>query len=290
MTAIFVSYRRLDSAGFAGRLADDLEEILGRDSVFRDINDIMAGERFDIAIEHRLQAVDVVLVVIGPNWWAKKPDGGRRIDESDDFVRLEIAGAIASKKPIIPVLVGGAGMPAPGELPDDLVPLSRLQAIEITDARWDYDLDRLAKALEPALQRSGGTSHGRTMQTRRKIMMISLFILAVGGGGLLFWVINRTPAVSGIWEMPSGSYWTIVQEGSRLDIEETHYESRQVWMRGRGTLSGKTLEVILDPVFDNPHGYQYLCRLKLTEDGRGFSGTRTEIVRNRETLLVLRRR
>ena len=290
MTAIFISYRRSDSAGFAGRLADDLEETLGHAAIFRDINDIAAGERFDIAIQHRLQSVDTVLVVIGPNWCARRQDGSRRIDDPDDFVRLEIVVAIASKKPIIPVLVGGAAMLAPKDLPDDLVPLSRFQAIEVTDARWDYDLKRLVSALEPAIQRSGRHNHRPTVRQNLKTMVVALFLLTAVGGSVFLWYMNRTPDVFGIWELPTGSFLTIVQEGSRLNIEETHYESRQVWMRGNGTISGKTMEAMLEPVFDNPYGYKYLYRLALVEDGLRLSGTMTEVVRNHENLFDLRRR
>lgn len=290
MTAIFMSYRRSDSAGFAGRMADDLEDKIGHDTVFRDVKDIIAGEQFEIAIQNRLQSVAVVLVIIGPNWWARKPDGSRRIDDPDDFVRMEIAIAIASKKPIIPILVGGATMPTPGDLPDVLVPLSRFQAIDVTDTRWDYDIKRLVSALEPAIQHSGRPGRGRTLRRNHTIMLAALLVLAVVGGALFFWYLNRTPNIYGIWDLSNGNFWTIVQEGSRFKIEETHIDSRQVWMRGAGTIAGKTMEAILDPVFDNPYGYKYHYRLTLVEDGQRLSGTKTEITRNREALVDLRRR
>lgn len=290
MTAIFLSYRRNDSAGFAGRLANDLEETLGENTVFRDVDDIVAGEQFDTAIKDRLQLVEVVLVVIGPNWWVRKPDGSRRIDDPDDFVRLEIVIAIAAGKPIIPVLVGGASMPAPGDLPEDLSPLSRFQAIEITDARWDYDLTRLVAALEPVIQGQGRRDWIRRLHRIPATTVLALVILAVFSGAVFLWHINRIPKIYGIWDLPSGSFWTIDQEGSMIKIEETHYDSRQVWKRGKGTISGKTIEVIADPVFDNPYRYKYLYRLRLIEDGRRLSGTMTELVRKRETPFDLRRR
>lgn len=290
MTAIFLSYRRNDSAGFAGRLASDLEKALGYNAVFRDVDDIVAGEQFDLAIRHRLQSVDVVLVVIGPNWWAGRPDGSCRIDDPDDFVRLEISAAIASEKPIIPVLVGGAAMPAPADLPDDLTPLSRFQAIEMSDARWNYDLNRLVSVLAPAIQGSERPERNRSIRRSRKTLVVVLLVVAAVGAAGAYWWMHRIPQLGGLWFLPSGSYWTIDQVGSRLDIVETHHEVHRAWMRGTGSISGRTLSATLDPVYDNPYGYKFLYRLELATDGRQLSGTITEIVRNRENPFNLRRR
>jgi hypothetical protein len=161
---IFVSYRREDSAGWVGRLAADLSERFGADNVFQDLQSIGPGVDFLDAIEERLRQTDCVLAVIGPTWLTvpARGGGGRRIDEPDDFVRLEIALALRSQLRVIPVLVGGAAMPLAGQLPEDLRALARRNAAELSDRRWSYDFDQLASAIAaratPAARAgSGGT-------------------------------------------------------------------------------------------------------------------------------------
>ena len=100
MPSLFVSYRRDDSAGFAGRLTDALEQRLGIGSVFRDVDDIRPGADFETAIEHNLEKVQAVLVIIGPGWLSAGRDGERRLDRADDYVRREIECALASGKPV----------------------------------------------------------------------------------------------------------------------------------------------------------------------------------------------
>lgn len=151
MPSIFISYRREDSAGFAGRLADALERDFPAEQVFRDVDDIRPGEDFVRAIEDRLAAVDVVLVLIGPHWLEASRDGQRRLEAADDFVRLEVRTALALGKPVIPLLVGGARMPAETDLPEDIRPLARRQAFVLSDAGWRADVERLRAALLPLL-------------------------------------------------------------------------------------------------------------------------------------------
>lgn len=151
MASIFLSYRRDDSAGFAGRLADVLEAAFGADSVFRDVDDIRPGDDFQAAIHDHLQAVGAVLVIIGPRWLDARAAGGRRLDQADDFVRLEIAAALASGKPVIPVLVSGATMPGAADLPPALAGLARRQAVVLSDTGWRGDVERLVTGLRELL-------------------------------------------------------------------------------------------------------------------------------------------
>lgn len=136
MSKVFVSYRRDDSAGFAGRLTDALERRFGVDSVFRDVDDIAAGADFGVVIEQALQQVQAVLVVIGPRWLDARDMRGRRLDDPGDYVRREIALALASGKPVIPVLVGGATMPVAEALPPTLRGLANRNALSLGDAGW----------------------------------------------------------------------------------------------------------------------------------------------------------
>jgi len=159
MARIFLSYRRDDSAGFAGRLADVMEAEFGADSVFRDVDDIRPGEDFIHAIESHLQQVGVVLVMIGSRWL--DADGRRRLDDPGDFVRQEIQAALESGKPLIPLLVGGARMPAEADLPAAIAGLSRRQAVVLTDSNWRGDVERLVASLSKLLPDDEVVDHKR---------------------------------------------------------------------------------------------------------------------------------
>ena len=112
MSGIFISYRREIDAGWAGRLADNLTRDLPDRPVFHDIAFIEIGEDFGVAIERALGNCAVLLVVIGPRWLeVQHPHGGRRLDDEDDWVRLEILTGLRASLRVVPVLVGGAVMP-----------------------------------------------------------------------------------------------------------------------------------------------------------------------------------
>jgi TIR domain len=144
---VFISYRRDDAAGYAGRLEEALEQALGRGSVFRDVLDIAPGEDFVHAIEQRLGGAQAVLVLIGPRWAGGDVPGSRRIDDAQDFVRLEVATSLARGLRVIPVLLPGAAMPDEAALPEPLKPLARRNAMPLTDAHWRADVQRLVAAL-----------------------------------------------------------------------------------------------------------------------------------------------
>lgn len=148
MSGIFISYRRELDAGWAGRLADNLKRDLPEIPLFHDIASIEIGEDFGIAIERALGNCAVLLVMIAPRWLdVQHPHGGRRLDDEDDWVRLEILTGLRGTLRVVPVLVGGAVMPKGNQLPDALKLLARRNAHEITDKRWDYDVGELVKAL-----------------------------------------------------------------------------------------------------------------------------------------------
>lgn len=179
MSRLFLSYRRDDSAGFAGRLADALEVAFGAGSVFRDVDDIRPGEDFVQAIESHLGEVGAVLVVIGPRWLAAGAAGRRRLDDPGDFVRQEIQAALASGKPIIPLLVGGATMPAVADLPEAIAGLARRQAVVLSDSGWRGDVERLVANLRALLRDQGAnkgtnddTDEGDRLPKSRHVRMI----------------------------------------------------------------------------------------------------------------------
>lgn len=162
MRAIFVSYRRDDSEGEAGRLYDDLIEMFGDRSVFMDVTDITAGRDFRKAIDENVAQCGVLLAVIGPGWVnARNESGARRLDDAGDFVRLEIASALKRDVPVIPLLVHGARMPRPDQLPDDLKDLAYRNCVEVTHARWKSDIKALAKPLRSILGAAEHVAEGR---------------------------------------------------------------------------------------------------------------------------------
>jgi hypothetical protein len=149
MPSTFIGYRRDDAAGYAGRLHEALERRLGREAIFRDVDTLEPGQDFVEAIEQRLDECKVFLALIGREWLdARDPSGRRRIEQSHDYVRLEITAALRrSGVRIIPVLVEGAVMPSPEALPEEIRGLARRHAVSIRDEAWDDDVDRLAAVI-----------------------------------------------------------------------------------------------------------------------------------------------
>jgi hypothetical protein len=153
---IFISYRRDDSRGYAGRLQGDLSRRYSDEHVFRDV-EIPPGADFGEYITGLVNKCNVVLAIIGPGWLdARDREGERRIDKPDDWVRLEIEQALARDGvEVIPVLVDGARLPPREELPPSMLALRRRNAFELSDSRWDYDVEQLGKRLDALLR---GTS------------------------------------------------------------------------------------------------------------------------------------
>ena len=172
---IFVSYRRSDVGGYAGRLSDTLLKRLGAKNVFQDVANIAVGQDFTAAIHRALADCDAALAVIGPGWLtAATPEGGPRLLDPDDYVRLELATVLQRGLPVAPVLVGGTTLPAAADLPEDLRPLVRHQAIELRDETWHQDVENLLRSLrgEPV---ASSADRGR----RRVALALGALVLAV---------------------------------------------------------------------------------------------------------------
>lgn len=152
MSRVFVSYRRDDTQGEAGHLLADLRRRFGDERVFMDIAGIGPGEEFGQAIERAIAGCSVILVLIGRTWIeARDAQGQRRLNDPNDWVRLEVQAALQGQRLVIPVLVQGAAMPAEHDLPESMRPLARRNAHEMSARRWDFDFDSLAQTLETAL-------------------------------------------------------------------------------------------------------------------------------------------
>jgi len=149
MCRIFMSYRREDTAYPAGWLFDLLASHFGRGQVFKDVDSIELGDDFGEVINTAVASCDVLLALIGDRWLTiTDQDGRRRLDNPDDFVRLEIEAALTRNIRVIPILVEGARMPHADELPPSMAKLVRRQALELSPSRFDFDTQRLLRVLE----------------------------------------------------------------------------------------------------------------------------------------------
>ncbi len=148
MSGVFISYRREDSRGETGRLNKDLKDHLADNQIFRDIDTIEPGVDFTHAIDSAVSSSNALLAVIGPDWLNVTDGSGKpRLDNPDDYVRLEIEAALNRDIRVIPVLVGDAKLPQSSQLPTSLKTLARRHSHELSEHRWDYDVDNLAAAL-----------------------------------------------------------------------------------------------------------------------------------------------
>lgn len=146
---IFISYRRTDSGGYAGQLRDFLQGHYGSRVLYLDHADTDAGDRWKARLAAALDAADVVLVVIGPDWLTTPDeDGHRKLDEPTDWVRREVDASLAKPETrVIPVLVGGARLPSTAELPESMADLPERQSREVRPDAFRVDARRLVRAI-----------------------------------------------------------------------------------------------------------------------------------------------
>ena len=184
-TGIFISYRREDSEGEAGRLFDDLVRTFGDKSVFLDVAGISPGRDFRKEIEKKLSGCGVLLAMIGPTWASiLDSDGLRRLDNPNDFVRLEIATALSRDIPVIPVLVRGAKMPQQGNLPPDLCDLPYRNCVELSHTRWNSDVALLNTTLKQYASNTTAPerdppSPPRRLRTLRRVVVRTLLAFVI---------------------------------------------------------------------------------------------------------------
>ncbi len=268
---VFISYRRADTSGHAGRIGDDLDRLFGRPVAFRDVDSIAAGSDFVDALEGAIAAARVCIVLIGDTWLTEtQADGTPRLADADDHVRREIELALSDEAlRVVPVLVEGARMPAAADLPAPLQRLARLHAVELSESRWDFDLRRLADVL-----RAAGVAMPATTRRPRWLwpLLATLLAALVAVVAICCWRTAPTADdFAGLWYLPNGSYWSVREQGSGLWIEETHYDSRQVWKRGEAAVDGVELQVALALVFEQ-RPFRYLHRLRLSADRQSLIG------------------
>lgn len=148
-TRIFICYRRDDSSGHAGRLFDALAKKFGESKIFMDVAGIEPGADFVEVIEKSVASCHILLAVIGRNWLAYRGSKRkRRLDDPNDYVRLEIQAALKKGIRIIPIFVQGAQMPGVDSLPEDIRKLARKQGFDLRDNRWNDDVTSFISSLQ----------------------------------------------------------------------------------------------------------------------------------------------
>lgn len=146
----FVSYRRDEATWPARILSDELARRFGSERVFMDYDSIDAGQTWTARIETAIRGASVVLVLMGPRWAdATAPDGTRRLEDPGDWVRLEVEAALGNEDTaVVPVLLDGAAMPSPERLPPSLAGLTQRNAVTLTAAHWNTDIDVILGSIQ----------------------------------------------------------------------------------------------------------------------------------------------
>lgn len=187
MPGVFISYRREDSAAYAGRLFDILSTEFGRENTFMDLDTIEGGDNFTAVIDRKLTVSDAMVAVIGTHWLSvTEPNGGRRLDNPSDFVRLEIGKALERGIRVIPVLVGGATLPSPSDLPANLQALCDRQAMEVRDAHFHTDAKELTDVLHRTLHGTGFIPKEVNLKRFAPALLVAAALL-IG----VFWLLHN---------------------------------------------------------------------------------------------------
>lgn len=278
---IFVSYRRDDTRHVAGRLAGDLADRFGADSIFRDVESIDGGEEFPAKLEKALGQCAMMLVLIGPKWLdIADAQGRRRLDNPDDWVRQEIAAALRRGIRVVPVLVDDAPLPAEAALPEDLRPLVKRQTRLLSDNRWRGDLLTLVEMLAkvPGLKlRDDPAQPPGAAPAPVAAAPASRFKL-IGGGALAAVALivlvsmfsSDGPDLSGSWRSDSDESYFFTQSGRELTISVKAHDAEigdgsGRFEDGKLMLRFTTRQVDKEPVTEN-------CDLRAAEENKRFEG------------------
>jgi hypothetical protein len=245
---IFISYRRGDDPGNTGRLFDRLQEAFPREHLFIDVDSIAPGLDFVRLLEEEVAKCDVLLAVIGKRWLDERDStGARRLDNPEDFVRIEVESALNQGKRVIPVLVGEAAMPRPDDLPQAIKLLARRNAVRLTHERFRSDTNGLIKALQEGtsqateiprteseeLPRNNNTAAVPVSETsdrkpwmRARWQLLLIVGLAIVGGlvAALLWTRGIRPAPTSVGVKETSSFTTFgsipLQPGAKVLADE----------------------------------------------------------------------
>jgi|GEM_PF-2481183 hypothetical protein len=183
MSQIFISYRRDDVPGYATAIYNKLRQYYSERRLFMDIDAIRPGEDFVNVIAEAISSCAIFILLIGPNWLnITDENGNRRLDDPNDFVRIEIAEALKRNISVIPVLLHGATMPSGDDLPVEIKMLYRKQAISV-GSRFDADVDRLYARIDEVIKKQPEIKLRVFRRKARKIylwMIVVIFVSTVG--------------------------------------------------------------------------------------------------------------
>lgn len=284
---IFISYRRDDTRHVAGRLAGDLMDRFGAESIFRDIDSIDAGEEFPQRLDKALNHCVLMLVLIGRHWLdASDSQKRRRLDDPNDWVRLEIATALQRGIRVVPVMVEDTPLPTEDQLPEDLRPLLKRQARMLSDARWRGDLQAMVDFLvklpgvkllsnPPANQDSASAappsaSRGKTWLQMglgaAAVLLLSIALYSQLRAGA------AAPDLAGTWiSDDKEETYKFVKQGDEYGVlvligtKETE--------KGTGRLTDNKLTLVLTDVpNESAKPDTYVCELAMADKYKRFKG------------------
>ena len=259
---LFISYRRRSDSPSARLLKEGLTRAFGEGAVFRDVDDIEPGDAFPQSIGEAVESCDVFLLLVSPDW----VESAGSLRNPDDFVRLEIAAALARRVPLIPVLLGGARMPKADELPEEIRDLAFRQALELSDSRWDYDVERLVKHIRARAPRPEAASFfGRAAAASRRFFFgtwpgkataAAVLLAAVAGISYAIWHVSHRDlegcvslyapdSLGGVGRIESGSYDSpVVRADEYHTIRERRHDPGGVPLMLRLSDSGHEVGVV----------------------------------------------
>ncbi|MEW8155028.1 MAG: toll/interleukin-1 receptor domain-containing protein [Candidatus Thiodiazotropha endolucinida] len=231
-----MSYRREDSADVTGRIHDRLVEHFGESAVFMDVDDIPLGVDFTRYIDEKVGQCEVLLAVIGRDWLnATDEEGNRRLEQSGDYVRIELESALKRKIPVVPLLVRRASMPEANELPESIRDFAKRNGMQVrADPDFRTDCDRLIEGLER--DRTGkrpiiSTRNKRVVKKprgRHKALIIGALGIAVVSAliGFYTWFASRPGPAPSIVELQADP--NRIEQGSTTTLKWVTKNAKKV--------------------------------------------------------------
>jgi hypothetical protein len=271
---VFISYRREDTAAYARLLQEQLSKSLPAARVFMDLDSIEAGVDFAEVIGEALDSCGVFVALIGPQWVTVTDDKGRpRLYNPDDWVRLEVQTALDRGVRVIPVLVDGARPLREDLLPAELDKLGRLNALELSYGRYQYDADRLVELIQRVLAAAPGTGTGHqspppaaagALAARHDVRPDGNAPSEVPGPAE---VGQALPQVAGRWRDNFGYQVQIQQNGAAITTVTTDASGNPV-SQGQGTIKGRTITYTAS----GPGGQAVQGEFTVSPDGNTIQG------------------